>query len=788
MNALLFAPLLGCLLMLESGPFGAQASILSVVFGTSLLFILIYLHWIKALYGSRLFRALTFLTLLLLGFAWSSYCWNKEIAHIGAESATVLTNLKVKIASREEITPYGKKARVEVLSSHLSGAPYSGQGAVILYYPDSLTFKPGELWLLTKAKAKPFHGYASYGAFSRETWALSQKLSFSLSLKGQATRLASGGFSLTRWVEARIDLALANGQESGDQIPRAGNNVIRGLLLGDRSQFDRNDWQLLQSLGLSHLMAVSGLHIGIMFSLGFLIGELLGKGLQCLSIYRRYIPDRHWASLAVGLMLASFYAGLTGWGVPAQRAFLMLLIAAFAGVFWPGVSAFRRLLLACLGVWILWPFSLLSASFWLSAYAVLVLVWVFSGKSQMAPRLYGLVLAQVAMTLCLMPLSALFFQQASLVGPLLNFVLIPLVSFVVLPVLLLLACSACFFPAVAHIGFDWLGCLLDDGWQWGQVIANWSLSSLHWQLQPVLLLILLSVSALLWAFAPKGTPGRKLALVAVLPLFFLKNSDPALNEGEWLLGVLDIGQGSAAVLVTRTQTLLIDTGPGNEDYSAAEQVIGPYLQHYGRTLDRVVVSHNDQDHSGGVSWLAGQYHPLWFLGQPLTEPLPHPRQCHGEWNSDGVEVHLLQRDLSGNSDDNSHSCVVLIRGASASALLPGDLSANDEKALIEKYPDQLDAVLLVASHHGSRTGSSDAFLAAVKPQFAAISAGYLNQFGHPHLETLQRFYSRGVKTYNTATLGTLEFVSRRDQPLEIKAWREQQGYFWEQVFASGQAH
>jgi competence protein ComEC len=260
--------------------------------------------------------------------------------------------------------------------------------------------------------------------------------------------------------------------------------------------------------------------------------------------------------------------------------------------------------------------------------------------------------------------------------------------------------------------------------------------------------------------------------------------------------VLDVGQGLAVLVQTHAHALLYDTGPRyNETADAGNRIIAPLLRAKGiRALDVLVVSHQDSDHSGGALSLL-QTVPVGRLDSSLAEEnaivgAQRGRGAAAErclagthWTWDGVEFNTLypfeETYLEPRIKTNDLSCVIRVSGASGSVLLTGDIEARAELAMIERNAS-LRSDLLVVPHHGSRTSSTEAFIAAVRPAVAVYTPGYRNRFGHPRPEIVARYAAAGIRAYRTDYDGALSFAfgepglptPRQEREREKRYWRD----------------
>ena len=252
-------------------------------------------------------------------------------------------------------------------------------------------------------------------------------------------------------------------------------------------------------------------------------------------------------------------------------------------------------------------------------------------------------------------------------------------------------------------------------------------------------LLLLAVAGLL-LLLPGGFPGRRMAGLLALPLLF---APPRLPRDDLLrLHVLDVGQGLAVVVETRRHVLLYDTGASfSPDASIGDRIVLPVLESLGiDKIDTLVLSHNDDDHSGGFAAIDAAM-PIGRLyssfGAVSSTGMAHACRDRIAWRWDGVAFRFLH-PAAPVENDNDNSCVLQIRAGDFGALLPGDIEATVERELAGALGEELRGDVLIAAHHGSNTSSSWPFLKMVDPEHVVFAAGYRNAFGHPSPAVLER--------------------------------------------------
>lgn len=591
------------------------------------------------------------------------------------------------------------------------------------------------------ARLKTPSGSLNPGGFDYEGWLFREGIGATGSIEqlapcelaprpGWAARLAS-------WRQRWRDQVL------GGQAVGPGRGLAAALLFADRTGLDSAQWQLLRDSGTAHLMAISGLHVGLVaaafYGLGLWLTSLLGRAV----LLRMPAPALAWA---VSLMGAATYAALAGFSVPTSRALLMLVVLAGFNLSGWRLRVSDALVLAAGAVFLVWPLSLLSPGFWMSFAAVGWILWAMAGRRWSHWRTW--LWLQPLLALGLLPLSLHFFGGSSLLAPFANWAAVPLMG-ALLPVLML---SAWLEPWFADLGISLLAPVLTV-LSWAQAALAWLVAAFPWPWisaefgLPSLLALAAAMALLL---LPGGLPRWPLA--ALLAVSAVWPAAP-LPSGQARLAFLDVGQGSALVLETRTHRLLVDAGPAYAGgFDAGEQVVLPYLrQQPRRGLDRILISHPDRDHRGGLAAVEKAFPEADVLGM-----LDRPCVAGQSWQWDGVRFEVLHPLATTSWSANNGSCVLRVEGDGWSLLLPGDIESAAEDALLQRLgAGQLSADILLVPHHGSRTSSSEAFLQAVNPGLAVVSAGWRHHYGHPHAEVVNRLRQLGAEVTNTAETGAV---------------------------------
>jgi len=221
---------------------------------------------------------------------------------------------------------------------------------------------------------------------------------------------------------------------------------------------------------------------------------------------------------------------------------------------------------------------------------------------------------------------------------------------------------------------------------------------------------------------------------------------------------MDVGQGLAVAVRTRRHTLLYDTGPGADDgFDAGERIVVPTLRALGQgRLDRIMISHDHRDHTGGLRGVRRSF-PGANLQAPPGALRGRASACHAgqSWQWDGVTFRVLHPPRDEPQSTNDSSCVLRLETNQGAILLAGDIEKRSEALLLRHAGALLAAQAVVVPHHGSASSSTPAWVAAVAPRLAIVSAGHRNRFGHPRAEVVERWQAVGAEVLNTSESGAV---------------------------------
>jgi competence protein ComEC len=636
------------------------------------------------------------------------------------------------------------------------------------YNPDQ-TMKAGQHWAFTVKLKRP-HGVFNTSGFDYERQLFIEGICATGYIRPKIKPVLLGQdsawFSISVWRQTITD-------KLSELLPNSPSlSLIKALTIGDGGAISQTQWEVFRKTGTTHLVVISGSHIGLIAGLVYFLVLRLWAWMGIL----RWSPQHVAALVALGVGV--FYSALAGFSVPTQRAAIMLAVAMFAIISQRNPQPFHTLATALVAVLLFDPLAVLSAGFWLSFIAVALIIYTVAGRLGKLNIILETLKLNSVMSLGLVPLTLLFFQQVSLISPVANAVAVPLISFLIVPFALLAVVLMFITPTLA----TWLFWLVDELLQ-GLWWLLTQLAALPYAIishtQPSIGALLFALMSILILLAPKGFPARWLGLVLLLPLVFTEKQSPA--TGDLKLTLLDVGQGLAAVIQTANHTLVYDTGAKfSADSDQGKNIVLPFLHQQGiNKVDQLVISHGDNDHIGGAKSLI-QGIRVEKISTSVPEQLSdyQPEHCAAgqTWTWDSIQFTMLSPSEQLNSDNNN-SCVLQVQTASGNLLLTGDIEAQAETWLVKTYGEQLKAQILIAPHHGSKTSSTFAFLQAVQPDTILIPAGYRNAFGHPHSQVIARYQTLNAHYLSSANSGAIT-VSLNQGVWSVQGLRQTDRHYW----------
>lgn len=724
-------------------------------------------------FGSALFAGLAAVSprlrlpaFFVLSFCWALGCFAARLDdRLDPGLANQLVTLRGHVSSLPSTGPDYVRFQFEPESSEtVSGLPTR---LLISWYRDHPEIAVGQHWQL-EVTVKPPWGSVNFQGHDRERWLFANGIGGAGTVRsGQLLSAPVGGRFRINSIRERVTRRIA--VSVNDERQRG---VIQALATADRSGLDDTDRALLRATGTSHLLAISGLHVGLAAAGGMWLSRIFllvlpisGSGISSLLV-----------TVGSGLLGAAAYAALAGFGIPTLRSVLMLFTAVAAVLVGRSIHPSRALLVSLAVLLVIDPFAPLNAGFWFSFGAVTALLLVFQPRTGTLARWKILLTAQAAVLLMLLPLSALWFNTFSPSGFLANLLAIPWVSILVVPLVLAGLVALPVWPGLAT--FFWLaaGSAVSVLLEFLTLVSRWQ-GALPIIASPTVLTASLALAGAAVLLLPRGLPLRWLGFFLIAPLFLPPGQHGA--AGLLTMEVLDAGQGTAALITSGRHVLLYDSGPGDgAGRDLVGSVIAPALAKFGsQAPDQIIISHGDMDHAGGLNTLLERY-PASIYRVNIADQDDTLATCRApeEWSWPELHFSLLHPSAGLPYIGNDSSCVVSVRGAGGGLLLSGDVSEAVEKRLLAE--GLLPHRLMLVPHHGSSTSSSRTFVETLRPEVAIATAGLGNRFDFPRPEIRQRYRAQGIRFWSTGECGALSVKLHPDGAIEASSARRQRERIW----------
>ncbi|ELS8947085.1 DNA internalization-related competence protein ComEC/Rec2 [Vibrio fluvialis] len=572
---------------------------------------------------------------------------------------------------------------------------------------------------------KPVYGRRNEAGFDLEAYYFSQGWVARVNVKPQSKFEVVSTPNFRSMLYRQIKTWTQNSPSQG---------MILALTFGDRNGIHEAEWRLLRNSGLIHLVAISGLHIGMAFAIGYLIGTAM----------MRLHVSLLWMPFVSGMCIAAIYAWLAGFTLPTQRALLMCGLNVALTMSGMRVTAVQRILITLAAVLIVTPFAPLSNSFWLSFLAVALVLYQLADRTTRHGWRKWLTV-QCSLVTMMIPVSAYFFSGFSVSSALYNLIFIPYFSFVIVPLLFLALFLTTF---VGDITWLWRG--IDLSFWPLQRALEWSGSS--WIAVSQTATVVFSVGLLLWICRPVLSWRAQLyAGIALLGFGFFTPHDE-----RWRVDILDVGHGLAVLIERNHNALLYDTGISWPEGSYVRSLIVPILNQRGMdSLDGLILSHTDNDHAGGLKDAETLLSPKWVVA---SQSGPNWQACHAgeQWEWQGLTMTALWPPQTVNRAYNLQSCVIRLSDPEYghSLLLAGDVTAVGEW-LLSRQPMDIQSDVIIVPHHGSKTSSTRQFIERVSPQVAIASLAKGNQWQLPHRSVVARYVDAGSHWLDTGEAGQI---------------------------------
>jgi len=666
--------------------------------------------------------------------------------------------------------------------------------------------------LKLKAKLRPFSSFFNPGSFDYEKTMISQGFLCQATVDSKGEVKVEGKDGLSFFDNSLENLRSPIRNLFFKTITNEQNrSIISALIIGERQEISTELKDIFSKTGISHILAVSGLHVGLVAFIAFYILKIF---FLCMPfLLNRMNVIKIIAPLT--FIVVFIYAGLTGFQIPAQRALIMIGIYFCAIFLGREKEIWSSLALAGIIIISIDPDALWSISFHMSFSAVAGLLlftipmlnylekaidtvaiswcrWFFK-------RISELVCATIGANLVLIPIIVAKFHQISLSAIPTNAVILPILGLIVLPFGLFAAFTVHINNKLAEL------MLFIADYGTGMIIktADFFSSipfSFFWMSSFSIGGILCYYAAVLMAFYGKPGIRIKKALVFMMLLIFIEWGLTlwAVRTTDILtVTFLDVGQGNSAVIKFPNGKIMLVDGGGfsGSDFDTGRNIIAPFLWHERyKKVDYIALSHPQQDHMGGLAFIAEVFasEQFWYNGdgspavsyQKLKDIINErsikvflPNDLAKPLEIGGAVVSLIHPGRDHKPSDqpknlNRNSLVLKISYGNISVILPGDIEKVSEKNILSRYSqEELKSAVLLVPHHGSKNSLTQPFLQAVDPIISVISTGRYNRFGFPHEETLNKLRAHGNIILRTDMDGAITVYIDRNGNLSVDRFR-----------------
>lgn len=689
-----------------------------------------------------------------------------------------------------------KKSTVVLRVTHINTSEVSPVLIRVNWYYPKANLRQGQHWQLL-VKLKPARGLSNQAGFDYQRYLIGQHIVATGYIKPHVNNhWSSGDISLAQHLSLQL--------EHGDTYH---HQWINALMLGHKHALTAVDKQLIRETGTAHLFVISGMHIGVVAAwIALVCHFMVNTGTL---IMRRCGIDVASGMPVVTLsmiLLGTFaYCALLGFTIPMLRAFTVISLWLVLNYCQVKIGFMHKYILCLVVVCLVFPMSAFNLGFWLSFAAVSAIVLVchviIFNTQTWIQKIRAFIGLQIALSILLIPINVLFYQQWLPASIFANLWAIPWVTLILVPLCML----ALLINVIVWLLPDDLF-IFDFAYQGGMALLDqcfaWLLAGLRLftNLEPVaavfapvpislnvvecLILLLVIITGLM--FHRQWYAQILLVWVLVGAIFTIHphkdriSHDPATRFFDdsttsvpMTLHIMDVGQGSATLLIANNEALVFDVGDDfGDQFNMVDSVLRPFLQQSNITDIRATyISHNDKDHAGGINRLVKAYPLMRVVDEQNGCVKGYQRMFHS------VQVKVLWPPLNMPiRTDNDRSCVIQLQIATQRVLITGDIEAFAEAQLVMAHDRggiDLQSDILIVPHHGSASSSSVAFLQRVAPHHALISAGYMNRYQLPKASILQRYSDANIKVLNTAQVGqiSIQFTDNDTIPYTITTQR-----------------
>ena len=696
--------------------------------------------------------------IFLLGFIWM---WGNSYHVMSHKVAPQYLNKNIIIEGH--IIDLTKTDYNNIRFNFKTEKPFKANIKLAWYASHPPLLKTGDKWQLL-VKLKHNNGMQNLGGFDYEKWLFYENINATGYVKtADLNKLIKqkNKFSIDIWrqlIREKTQVFLQDKKFGG---------VINAIIIGDRSLMKKANWELFRATNTTHLSVVSGLHIGLIYSLVFLLVSFLWRYTTNLS---NKIPAKIIASY-FGISIAFLYALIAGFAIPTERAIIMASVVFLATILQRNYNTWHLYAVSLILVLLINPISVFNIGFWLSFYVVAIIIYT-AMLNKNRSFFYKLMYMQLIISITTIPLLYWFFAQGSVLSPLANLIAIPIFSLVTIPISLIGALLTLLnLDYMASIAFEignqsivYLAYFLE--FLQNLSINQWSYS------QQFTFDFIISLAAIFIMLLPKGLKLRRFSILFIALLLLSPTKEIAKNSV--LITVFDVGQGLASIIRTKNHTLLFDTGGSSPNgFSIGESVINPYLLikkiNY---LDKIIISHADNDHAGGLDKVLAKNQVVQIMTSAPNKIKHSSVLCVSgqSWVWDGILFEILNPENNLQLSSNNASCVLKVSNDKYSILLTADIEKKTEKYLIKNNKNKLLSDIMLAPHHGSKTSSTEKFIKAVAAKTVIISSGFRNRFNHPHQTIIKRYKENNLKIINTNCAGQIDI--KLDNKISISQYRK----------------
>ena len=700
--------------------------------------------------------------------------------------------------------------RIETLGRDNNSFPVTGKIRVTVTKPFPDIFVGDRLSLVGKIRS--IRNFNNPGGFNYRRYMAFKKIWGSAYVPGKRVVI------LNRNSDPGINTIIEKTRNQiSDLIDKTGEGnqqgVLKALIVGDRTGVV-NIREAFNRAGIGHLLAISGLHIGIIATASFIF-------FRRLLSYIKFFLWNAWTkkgAAVLSLFPVILYGLVSGMSPSTQRAVIMATVFLMAFLFEKEQDPMNTLAMAAMIILVAYPPSLFSISFQLSFIAVLSIIYGwslryvnFTGNKGMIKkgwgirilqRLFSFVLVSFFAILGTLPLVMFYFNQISLVGIVANLLIVPIIGFIVIPLGLI---SVLLYPLsifVATICIKASAGVVAHTLDIVHYIAGLPFAAIK-TITPNFFEIC-CYYILAWAILNLGRAcfRRKTAIVVAVLVIFAGSVDTCywvynrFWRNDLRVTIIDVGQGSSALVeLPGGRCFLIDGGgfSDNSVFDVGARIVAPFLWRKKiKTIDTIVLSHPNADHLNGLLYIAKHFNVkrLWCNSdfadinsyREFMEIIKKNRiemvafkDMPRSYEINGARLKILyppkdyidKRKNEKWRNINNNSLVIKVSFGSKSILFPGDIMACAEREIVATHGDELKSTVLIAPHHGSKTSSTAMFLQKIKPEIVIISAGWKNSFRFPNPSVLKRYNENNCRIFRTDKNGALAILID-DRALKIK--------------------